>query len=724
MPKLLQLPQAVREIKVTVKAHSRAFFFMTGAGVSHPAIPLACQIAAECEAIAKKQETWQMPTEKGQAPAYAWYLQQAYPSPQDRKDYFEGLVKKAYVTKAIFRLSHLLIEPSVTNLVVTANFDDLLSKALNLFGVQHVICDHSETTQRIELDSEQVQIVHIHGSHRFYDLCNLPGELGARASLPPDSTSSMGHFLDSLLRERSPLVTGYSGWEDDVFMTALKRRLKTALGYNVYWFCYRREDVDALPGWLTDADAVYLVVPPEAPERTRAMEMTGERSEAYRLSAQRVFDEMNRVFAPKEPELTLDPLSFFVKHLRNSLPPVDPSDSDDVYGVRRTIQTVEDAMQQKGRSVDTDPLLALRTFVRGSKYREAADAAAKVVQEGLTPDQLRELCELAWQAGTGLFDNSDQEMRAYDTVIDAGSQLSDLETQSLVAKALVNKGATLGRLGKDEEEIAAYEQVVERFGQATEVALHEQVAAALVNKSVRLGQLGKNKEAIAMCEEVMERFGETSGIALREQVAKALLGNGNRLCESGTNEEAIPVYDQVVERFGEATEAALRELVAKALFNKGVTLGQMGKREEAIAVYEQVVERFGEATEAALREPVAIALINKGVTLGQLGKNEEAIAVYEQVVGRYGEATEAVFRVQVAKALVNKAFRLGQLGKSEEAIAVLTTLVSQFEQDTHPPIQNLVSIARSILTDLHPPQPDQPTNPSHEHEASPRVSPQ
>jgi len=57
-----------------------------------------------------------------------------------------------------------------------------------------------------------------------------------------------------------------------------------------------------------------------------------------------------------------------------------------------------------------------------------------------------------------------------------------------VAKALVNKGITLGRLNRSEEEIRVYDDVVRRFGDAPEPALREQVAKALRLKAVILGE--------------------------------------------------------------------------------------------------------------------------------------------------------------------------------------------------------------------------------------------
>jgi hypothetical protein len=153
-------------------------------------------------------------------------------------------------------------------LVVTTNFDDFLSRALILFGKHHIICDHPRTLERFDLESEDIQIIHIHGSYWFYDCCNLKGEIVGRAESSPSTPFTMLTLLDQILWRHSPLVVGYSGWEGDVFMGALKRRLSRSLGTNLYWFCYRRSDADSLPGWLKGCPNLRVVAPAEPTEVT------------------------------------------------------------------------------------------------------------------------------------------------------------------------------------------------------------------------------------------------------------------------------------------------------------------------------------------------------------------------------------------------------------------------------------------------------------------------
>ncbi|NEK39805.1 hypothetical protein GR253_38090, partial [Rhizobium leguminosarum] len=128
----------------------------------------------------------------------------AYPQPHQRKQYFEKLISNEYISAANLRLAHLLLNEDltkrITNLVFTLNFDDFLSRALTTFGKHHIVCDHPQTTARINLnDWKSTQIVHVHGSYNFYDCRNLANEIANTAILSPTS-QSMATLLDAALR--------------------------------------------------------------------------------------------------------------------------------------------------------------------------------------------------------------------------------------------------------------------------------------------------------------------------------------------------------------------------------------------------------------------------------------------------------------------------------------------------------------------------------------------
>ena len=108
----------------------------------------------------------------------------------------------------------------IARTVFTTNFDDLLAKALALFGQRPNVCDHPLTVPRMTTDTNLAQIIHVHGSYSFYDCCNLVHDIADRSQ-----NYLMSLKLDEFLQSHSPLVIGYSGWERDIIMSALKRRL-------------------------------------------------------------------------------------------------------------------------------------------------------------------------------------------------------------------------------------------------------------------------------------------------------------------------------------------------------------------------------------------------------------------------------------------------------------------------------------------------------------------
>jgi len=707
---VLGLKDAVRRIRqscLQAERQSRPdpFFFMAGAGISFPAIPLASGIIADC-----RREALAPITERPGATAmelYSAWFEAAYPDLRSRQDYLRGQIKGKWFTTANLRLAHLMISGRISNLTVTTNFDDLLSRALILFGHHPVVCDHPETILKVDLDDRETpQIVQLHGSYQFYDCKNLSGEIADRASHSDASPFSMADFLDDLLNRRSPLVVGYSGWENDVFVKSLCRRLKRSLPHSLYWFCYQEAEKDRLPDVLRTHPNVFLVCPPtpdpgpagSMPEAMAKARAGQEEDRRFRHTATEVFDALLQEFEIESPAITQNPISFFAGQLRSVLPPAGTKEPD-VYFLSRTVAHLEevDRREKDTRSAAALALDKIRDALRRADYREAVRLGAGPDLSTLVPSQLRDLAVAMFAAGVGLVDNSSDELNAYSLVVLAADRLPsgdvDLELSEQMARALFNKAVALGILGRSEEALAAYEEVVRRFGEANEPALREQVAKALFNKGVRLGALGRSEEEIAVSEEVVRRFGEATESALREQVAKALFNKGVALRESGRSEEAIAVYEEVVRRFGEANEPSLREPVAKALLNRSVMLCALGRYREAIAVSEEVVRRFGETTEPALREQLARALFSQGVALGELGRSEEEIAVYKEVVRRFGEATGAALREQVAKALFNEGVALGELGRSEEAISLYDEVVRRFGEATEPALCERVAKA-------------------------------
>ena len=415
-------------------------------------------------------------------------------------------------------------------IVVTPNFDDFLYKALTLFGIKHSLCDHPLTTERIRIDNnERPQIIHVHGTYQFYDCCNLAGEITDNATTTHASTLTMGYLLDGILRDHSPLVIGYSGWEDDVIMTALKRRMQTALGYNLYWFCYKRSSIDALPAWIKKNNNVVFVAQPEPAATSSGVEakpqasaMLSEEKENL-LRAEDVFSGLIRHFELPVPKLFTNPLVFFAEQLKDSLPKDDKK--DDIYSIASVIKTVETARPVAETEMESS-LKKVRNAARSARYDEAIEAADKINKTELNDDERRELSFLIYLSALNKGSTPEISLIGYNIVIGLIESLlngkaANNDLKELMAMALFNKGVCLGQLGKNEEAIKTYDEVISRFGDSPEPALKAQVAMALNNKGVCLGQLGRNEEEIKTYDEVISRFGDSPEPALKAQVAMA-----------------------------------------------------------------------------------------------------------------------------------------------------------------------------------------------------------
>ena len=726
MNKPLDLKTAARQIKASceIKRERKErppFFFITGAGLSAPSVPLAAEIVQHCKTRATELYGITAPPPSASAlDSYSHWLAHAYPNAEERRHYLQSMIERKAITPGNLRLAHLLLNQTPSHLVITTNFDDLLSRALFLFGKQHVLCDHPSTIGRIQPEREQdIQIVHVHGSYWFYDCCNLKDEIAARAQRSAALPFDMAAFLDHVLHNRSPLVLGYSGWEGDVVMSALRRRLyhndqPNALGYNVYWFVYDRTHIASLPEWLRDhANVVFVAKPEPAPEPAKS---AGERMAALRstgfekeqrdlvLPAHEAFDELIRAFDLPTPELLHNPLNFFITSLRHSLPQDEPTNAQpDIYLMRSMLERLVRAQQNLTETLnDLDTQMeTVRDALRRAQYGEALACGAKISLENLFEEQRRELMRLLWDAARGLNDNSVEELGGYVQIEAVCALLPALteEEQIMLARALFRKGYVLSELNRSEEALAAYDEVLRRFGEATELPLRERVARALVNKGHRLGNLDRGDEELAVYGEVLRRFGEATEMSLCEQVARALVNKGYRLVSLNRNEEALAAYDKVLRCFGEASELPLREQVAKALVNKSIILGVLNRSEEELAVYDQALNRFGEATDEPLREQVARALVNKGNRLVSLNRNEEAVVVYNEVLRRFGEDAELPLHERAAKALMNKGITLGNLKRNEEALVAYDEVLRRFGEATELPLRE--HVVRALFNKGH-----------------------
>lgn len=724
--RVLPLSTAVAEIKEACedsKAGQRGapFFFLVGAGISCPQVPLAGEIIEKCKKRAAELGREETPERADPLNAYSHWFEQAFPHPLQRQRFLADLIRGKNISQANFRLAHLLLNedpeiPSIANLVVTVNFDDFLSRALRIFVKHFVMSDHPATSIRIDPEKDDpLQLVHVHGTYQFYDCKNLREEIAGTAAADETRVDTMGSLLDAVLRRRSPLVVGYSGWEGDVVMKALARRLTgQTLPYNLYWFCYRREQVAGLPDWLREHPYVRFVAPRQEEPRVSAPQAfePSNRGDVERqpampetpgatkgqdggstLPAHLVFDRLIQKFGLPEPRLCQQPFQFLGDQLASVFPTEDlSSEGGGAYSLAHVVDRIRSAAslgvvapaEKKSRGAKRRALHleAFRQAIRRAQYREALGAWKELGAEELPAETREELLESLFTAGTNLLDDSEDELTAYEAVIDLAPSDTELppELRKKVATAMLYRGLTLEAQGHVEEALAAYQAVVDRFGGEEELSYRQQVAQALFNCGFCLGQLERYEESLASYDAVVERYGESTDEVLQNLVATALFNKGVRLGELGRGEEEIDVYDEIVHRFAGLEVASLREAVAKALYNKGARLRKLERDEEADRANAEVIERFGHLDEPALQETVGMAQVNQGFSLLSHAKERWAGGDEQEARSLLAEA-ESITRSALerlreeATALGNLAYILFLQGREGEARETLRQAV-------------------------------------------------
>lgn len=726
-PTPLSLKSAVRQIKQSYeyaigKRRASPYFFMTGAGISVPQVPLAQEIIRECK---KLTGTAEVPFSGSSIlNEYSQSLDEAFPAPIQRQDYFENLIRGKPIPPANFRLAHLLLgeqgRPPLANLVVTTNFDDFLSRALQLFGKEHVLCDSPGTVPRLRLSNveDRLQIVHVHGTYFFYDIKNLSGEVEATAATSEDTTATMGSLLDALLRDQSPIVVGYGGWDGDVFMKSLRRRLRGGtLPQPLYWCCYRRNEWQSLPEWLRTHSSVRFVEPEESRNASgmsvataaqtptsgaimgATADLLGQNSEPETfLDAQSVFDALIQSLDLKPPELTQNPIEFFADQLNRSLPRDGATHGTDLYRIKSTVEELRAAAKwiieyRQQRTVTEQQLHSVRERLRGAKYVDAMPLVQDIDLKELNEQETDDLWQMAWEIiNSGEFNErpSDETVAMLDRFQQIAALLpSGEETPRRVVKGLTLRVLHLALTNRVDESKRTLQDLVARSRQTDDPEIRISVGELLFrfgSSSFESPQL-----AVQYFRLLLSTIGESQDERIRDLSFKSILGIGLASLVAGSKTEAVDALGTFLSRVRASTSTLNPELIAQAAVLQGSTLMDLGRLDDAIAAYDEVVGGFGASTESGIREQVAIALLNKGVAQGKLTPPSDDEATYDEVVRRFGAATEPNIRVMVAKALVNKGLALGKRGQVNDELNAYDEVLRCFGEATEPGIREQVA---------------------------------
>lgn len=655
-------------------AYSSPFFFLVGAGVSAPVIPLSSMVEAECRRLVE-EEGIKLEVPSGMSPqqSYSYWIEKAHPQPWQQQQYFRGMMEGSRISNATLRLAHLLTSPKTPKLVVTPNFDDTLTRAVRLFGREPVICDHPSTTTRVGLSCEDIRIIHVHGTYWFYDLVNLQDQMRMRAGASESTTRTMKNLLEALLRNHSPIVVGYSGWEGDVIMKCLRSSLGEAGSY-AYWFCYSHDDFENLPRWLKEPPAVSAIkfILPDAERDPEGLALSGAEAnggdassaplEAERslLSAETVFEEMLRAWGAGTPSLTTDPIQYFIDQVRGLAPPATGVSAGGPYDFHAVLNKLEELRANAKRSpvsIDSESTVtkAIRPLLETARFDEAVAVARNLVTTVTSDSDRRTLAKFVTDIGQRLREPN-LRLEAYSIATRLGRELyatepGNEEVARQLASALMTYASILRDLGRFAEQLAVYSDIVSLFQGSPLRYAAEWVAQAKYSLARRLGERGDIDAELAAYDEIFAEFSASDFNPVREIVGRSVRMKAARSYQSGREADG----DEAVRKLRDYATMppewhGLDISLTLALLDKGVYLADKGMVEESLRCYEEILGRFADDNRPGLQDPIARALLNRGDRLEALGRFADARSTRKNVIDRFGGSRNLAVQEVVQKA--------------------------------------------------------------------------
>lgn len=606
---------AVREIVSSTVARTEKdptafpFFFIVGAGISAPSVPIASKIVDDCCELAQRKNLKMPALPDDPMEKYEQALLTIHPNPADRQQYFHDLIQNAPISAANLRLAHLLDSHKLTNLVLTTNFDEMLTRALRLFGAECVVCDHPKTTRRIDPNrADLLQVVHVHGTHWFYDCVNLKGEIKRRAKKDTLDDVSMADLLRLILAQRSPIVIGYSGWSDDVIMTGIKTWLKqSSHPHNLYWFCYRASEAEHVRKLTRNHPSVRIVVDEKEP-----------------LDATRVFEAMNLALELPAPAITRDPLQFFAEQLERNLGA--EHNRNDVYLIQQVIARVKRGVELEAREfaeltakqkANAELIEKISDAVRRGAYAEAVALAPEVRMQELTSEQKQAAAGALVSLFKAYGRRDYKGMLRVTEALSAGldDDISEEDTALIrYARAWMRE-----RNDRPEEALEAYDEFLARHGQSPDV--QERVASSLADRAALLTRMGREEEASAARSELYERFGDDPRFSFT--IERAAL---NEILMSTAPAEERLAAIEVFSRKNEDSDY----FNAHALRLRVKLLHELRRHADTVVAADEYIPRHAETLSAVETAAVLITKANAQFALNQYQEAAATLDVLEQ----------------------------------------------------------------------------------------------
>ena len=701
------------------------YFFIAGSGISNESVKSTSEIISECKKICGEGD---LNIEEYRADQYSYWVKKAFPHRETRRRYIESLVKNKKIPESVMKLANILISRKVSNLVVTPNFDPFIYESLKMFGESDILLsDNNMSINKLDIESNNLNVLHVHGTYEFYDLFNQ--SYLERANLSEENIFSTGYFLKSALNKMSPIVIGYGGVENDIIMKELKERLNIPLKYKIYWFCYTEEDYNNLPSWLKyfeqdrklERDDVIFVLPEQRKDYSSDDKNLKNLIFNERLNAKDVLSGIINEFHIKSPEIIQEPMIFLKKRFINNF-------SKNIYS---------DLLLLKFNDIEDDKEIAdIKNAIINNDIREIIVKTEDVVKDlnNFEKKQIKILLKyltIAVDENTSVgFKQSDliKIINLYNIIYQSIENEADnvdklnfvkirLEEFSLLKSESVRKNKIEHILndinqiqGESDEYRSTYRKCIniklmytkendeqfyddvinkiKRWDDSEDVKL---LIGIYIKKGIYLENNNQTESALTMFENAEKCFVYVRNdewfkhILILCKVRKASLLN-----ELEQYDNALLEIESAKNRFNNSEDIDIKNLLADAMILKGTILRKNMKFDEAEEAFDEVYDRYSCDNNEIIRRKAVKALLNKAEVLECDENYYDAVEVYNDIISRYKNDKDKELRIDSIQARLNKIVILTKSERDEIIIKKCNEVLKEYENEADERIKLII----------------------------------
>ncbi len=712
-----------RRESYTKSAKQYPYFFIAGAGISAESVKTAAQITSECKRICREGQYGGSGNMEEQ---YLYWLEKAFPHKETRKRYLENLLKDKKIPESVIKLANILQSRKVSNLVVTPNFDTFIYDALKLFGENDIlIADMSKSAGKLNIESNSLNILHVYGTYEFYDCCSIQHLKEKKTA--EDELFSVRSFLRTALNGMSPVVIGYSGWENDVIMSELKERFKMPLKYKMYWFCHTEEDYRNLPPWIK---YFFNIKSPDIIQNpVKFLKTYFEKSFSDNIYSHFLLLRFNEndeededINAIKEAiinkniqdilsktadyaEKAGDKDEKNIRKLLNYLTLVieehtvaglQRSDLRKVIGLYKVLyKLIEDSALDKDKinfiKIQLEEISALDNYnVIKSKIDSILNTINTINDD---TEEYREVYRKCINIKLSYSNEDNDDL--YSGIIEKIQKWDNPEDRKLLIRTYIEKSEFLEDDDDLESAVTMLENAEKNFGYIRDDEWLENVfILCRLRKAQLFNDLEQYDKALLEIETLRKRYYGREDLKLKKFLADAMILKGSILRKNMKLEEAEDSFDEIYSRYSMDKDQEIRRKAVKALLNKAEVLEMDEDFYEAIEVYNDIISRYKDDGDDELRRAAAQARLNKLVILTKSEKDESIVRKCNEILKIYENETDEKIKLVVLQVTLCKAIGLHNSGKQKEAMELYNEIIRARKEDADIKMKSLIMEAR------------------------------